>query len=540
MWRLTLILLTFCIWSADAQTKRMTTSIDTTRTKIGAQIVLKIQTTVDTLSQVAFPEGLSIGALEVVESYPVDTLREKDRFRLLKKYALTQWDSGSYKIPSLPVFINQKIHMTDSFQVYFQDVEVDTIRQPLYDVKDYFAAESKSKLWPFILGIFLILMLIGLAIWAFLKYKRKPQVEEEVFVYTSPIEKAVTQLKALEQKKESLVEHDDLKAYYSNLTDIARNYLEESVEIPALESTTAELMKALEKAMIRKKMRLSEEAIRHLEQVLRQADLVKFAKSKPIINEVIQDTQMIQEVLVTIDQAIPKVVEEDLEVNAETLVEIQKRKRTKKRVMVAIVSVFVVLNAIGFTIVSMGWEKFSDTVFGHPNKKLLEQEWVSSIYGNPPIRLESPEPLVRTEGIGFIDPAFEKVTKESQHFTYNTPTDRLFISYTSLTFKDIDDIHLSIVLESSLKQLEALGAYTVLVKEEAYNAENGIAGLKAFGSFMMPIPEKETDIKMAYRALLFKQSGGLQMLVMMHREDDTFAFQIRERLFDKAEMGQLK
>ncbi|MEI2422192.1 hypothetical protein V6O07_18070, partial [Arthrospira platensis SPKY2] len=74
----------------------MTTSIDTTRTKIGAQIVLKIQTTVDTLSQVAFPEGLSIGALEVVESYPVDTLREKDRFRLLKKYALTQWDSGSY------------------------------------------------------------------------------------------------------------------------------------------------------------------------------------------------------------------------------------------------------------------------------------------------------------------------------------------------------------------------------------------------------------------------------------------------------------
>ncbi|MDV7393965.1 hypothetical protein RZS08_21475, partial [Arthrospira platensis SPKY1] len=127
-----------------------------------------------------------------------------------------------------------------------------------------------------------------------------------------------------------------------------------------------------------------------------------------------------------------------------------------------------------------------------------------------------------------------------QHFTFNTPQDRLFISYTTLTFKDIDDIPLSLVLESSLKQLETLGAYTVLVKDETFEAENGVAGLKAYGTFIMPIPEKEMDIKTAYKALFFKQQGGLQVLVMMHREDDAFAFQIRERVFDKAEMGQLK
>lgn len=540
-WIGTLFLCLVLSLSSYAQTKRVTTSVDTLRTKIGGQITLKMQTTVDTLSKVDFPESLSIGALEVVESFPVDTVREKDRFKLFKKYALTQWDSGYYQIPALPVFINDKIHMTDSFQVYFQDVQVDTIRQPLFDVKDYFAAESDSSAWKFIIGLMIGIALIGVAVWAFLKNRNKIIAEEEPeFVYTSPIEKAVSQIKVLEQKKETLFEHDQVKEYYSSLTDIARSYLEETVDIPALESTTSELMKALEKAMIRKKMRLSEQSLRHLEQVLRQADLVKFAKSKPMVQEVIQDTDLIQNVLFSIDQAIPKVVEEDLEVNEETIQEIQKRKRAKRMATISIVSAFVVINIIAFTVMNLGWERFNDLVFGHPNKKLLQTEWVQSVYGNPPIKLESPKALMRSEGIGLLDQSLLDVIKDAQYFKFNEYTDRLSVSYVSMSFKDTLNVDLSLVLEGSLRQLENLGAHTVLVKEEVFKADNGIEGLKAFGTLILPLPEKEKEFKMSYRALFFKQDGGLQVLLMMHREDDEYAFQIKERLFDTAEMGQLK
>jgi hypothetical protein len=66
------------------------------------------------------------------------------------------------------------------------------------------------------------------------------------------------------------------------LTDIARNYIEEAIDIPAMESTTSELILGLRAASVRKKMTFPE-TIENLERVLKQADLVKFAKSKPLV-----------------------------------------------------------------------------------------------------------------------------------------------------------------------------------------------------------------------------------------------------------------
>jgi hypothetical protein len=48
-----------------------------------------------------------------------------------------------------------------------------------------------------------------------------------------------------------------------------------------MESTTSELILGLRAASVRKKMTVSK-TIENLERVLKQADLVKFAKSKPL------------------------------------------------------------------------------------------------------------------------------------------------------------------------------------------------------------------------------------------------------------------
>jgi hypothetical protein len=53
----------------------------------------------------------------------------------------------------------------------------------------------------------------------------------------------------------------EVKEYYSELTDIARNYIEEAIEIPAMESTTSELIVALRAASLKKKMSVSQETI---------------------------------------------------------------------------------------------------------------------------------------------------------------------------------------------------------------------------------------------------------------------------------------
>jgi hypothetical protein len=52
---------------------------------------------------------------------------------------------------------------------------------------------------------------------------------------------------------EKIVAKGEVKAYYSELTDIARNYIEEAIEIPAMESTTSELIQGLRTASVKKK-----------------------------------------------------------------------------------------------------------------------------------------------------------------------------------------------------------------------------------------------------------------------------------------------
>jgi hypothetical protein len=71
-------------------------------------------------------------------------------------------------------------------------------------------------------------------------------------------------------------------------------------------------------------MTVSQDTIANLERVLKQADLVKFAKSKPLDFE-ITDRNKIQKVL-TLDSSIP--VEIEIEEDA-LLNEVQNRNRSK-------------------------------------------------------------------------------------------------------------------------------------------------------------------------------------------------------------------
>jgi hypothetical protein len=244
-----LILLLLISTSLFAQQK-VVTSIDTTKNKIGAEFKLTLKTSVDTLSKVVFPKLKNIGALEVIQSYPIDTIKKDDRYELIKKYGLTQFDSGKYTIPSIKILINNKAFLTDSIKVEVANVQVDTLRQKMYDIKEIVKAEdSWGNWWKYLLALLLILA-VGAFVYWYVKIRQKKKIEEEV--YKTPIERATSLLNILEKKE--LWQHGEVKEYYSELTDIARNYIEEAIEIPAMESTTSELIAGLKAASLKKKM----------------------------------------------------------------------------------------------------------------------------------------------------------------------------------------------------------------------------------------------------------------------------------------------
>ena len=128
--------------------QKITTSIDSSQIKIGSQFNLTLKASVNAKDKVVFPEGKFFGALEILESYPIDTIKNNSQYELIKKYGLTQFDSGKYLIPRLLVKINNKEFRTDSLSIVVNNVKVDTTKQQMYDIKDIIAScqvEERTK-----------------------------------------------------------------------------------------------------------------------------------------------------------------------------------------------------------------------------------------------------------------------------------------------------------------------------------------------------------------------------------------------------------
>ena len=79
-------------------------------------------------------------------------------------------------------------------------------------------------------------------------------------------------------KAEKLWQQGQVKTYQSRLTHIIREYLENRYNIPALESTTDEILHYL------KKVDFDNQWKDKLQNILQIADLVKFAKAKPPVD----------------------------------------------------------------------------------------------------------------------------------------------------------------------------------------------------------------------------------------------------------------
>ena len=523
-----------------AQQKQVVTSIDTTKNKIGAEFKLSIKTTVDTSSRVIFPKLKNFGALEVIQSYPVDTLKMDGRYELIKKYGLTQFDSGKYVIPSIKIFINSKPFLTDSLLVEVANVQVDTLKQKMFDIKDIAPADNSiGDWWKYVLIVLLILG-IGALIYWFIKKRQEKKLQQEI--YKTPIEKATSLLDTLEKKE--LWQKGEVKAYYSELTDIARNYIEEAIEIPAMESTTSELILGLRAASVKKKMTLSQEIIENLERVLKQADLVKFAKSKPLDFEITDDRNKIQKVILTLDNSIPVELpeEEDMllnEAQRQKQIQIVLRKQRNKRMVTAVVSiVFLLVATTLFFVVTKGFDYVKDNVLGHPTKELLEAEWIKSDYGNPGIIIETPKVLKRVDLAKTLPKEGMALIKEMQSFAYGSVLDPFYLMVSTLKFKQQTQIDLTKSMDGVLQSMEVQGAQNMIVKQEEFETKEGVKGIKAYGTFSQINASSKSSTKMYYEALLFSQEGGLQQILLLHEEGDTYANQIAERVLNSVELKQ--
>lgn len=530
--------------------QKVETSTDSAKIRIGSQFHLTLKTKVDTTVVVYFPEEKMFGALEVLESYPTDTIfdKEKIKFELIKKYGLTQFDSGRYVIPQLKVLIDNKPFLTDSLYIEVANVKVDTLKQPLYDIKDVISdkSSSSSKWW---LWLLIGLAVVGLGALAFFLWKKRKNTTKEPEIIYTPIEKATIGLKKLEEKQ--LIEKGAVKDYYSELTDITRTYLEEAVKFPAMENTTAELVENLRKTAIRRKLAFSEEMIVSLEKVLKQADLVKFAKSKPLEFEITNDRNTVEKTLRTMHGVIPLKTpeEEEAERNEELRLELERKRKKKKLIAnISFATGIVLVVGLAYWIATSGISTIKDKFFGSPTSEFLTSEWITSEYGNPPVKIETPKVLKRMDASDMIPNQMKPLFKEITMFGDGAMFGDYYVLVTTTKFQqqeqgqqDISSqIDLNMVLDGNYAMWEAQGAKNILMQKEQYKTPTGIEGMKAFGTLDFINPVTKSSTKVYYEMLAFKQAGGLQQIITIIKESDPNKGEIIDRIINSVELGQVR
>lgn len=419
-------------------------SIDTTTIRIGEQVTYTIST--DEAKDIAFPELKlqSSGAIELVKDLPVDTIKN----RLYKKYLLTSFDSGVHVIPQQTININGIDQLLDSLLIEVKTVKVDTTQQGLHPIKNIYKAPPKTwrdfiKYFWWILGLGLI---VGL-VWWWLKHKKDKENSDPELQHT-PYEWANMQLQKLDQS--NLLLNNKIKTYYSELTDIVRNYLEKDFHVQAMEQTTDELILKLKAESRVQSYKIKPELLEQLSQFLQSADMVKFAKAKPIDINIREDRRFamffIDELYKIIEQKKAKEAEAALH-NPNSEVMIQKRQQQKRQWIIGISSL------VGFLLVFGLWQKFGgQNLFGNTNKQLLDKTWFTSNYGYPSVKLYAPF-VLNTVNADLPEHISQQLVSHA-NFEYGKPEDKFYLGISTLEFTPQAKVDLTTAIQNAVETIK--------------------------------------------------------------------------------------
>jgi len=180
-----------------------------------------------------------------------------------------------------------------------------------------------------------------------------------------------------------------------------------------------------------------------------------------------------------------------------------------------------------------GFDNLKDKLFGNEMRELAEGRWIKSEYGNPAIIIETPEVLVRQENrdsLGNVKPTIVP----TQIFAMGERFDKLYVRIhtTGLQQNLGPDIDLNIVLEEVLTELEANGALNMIVKQERFDTEAGVEGIKGFGTFTT----EEDDRDFEYEVIVLKQPTALHVITISTEQGNTYGSQIKERITNSIEV----
>lgn len=301
MKKLVLYIALFCSLGLAAQPS-FTAVADTQQIKLGEPVVLSLHALVPQDSAFSWPELPDGNGIDIISRGSIDTLKEGKYLSIRQEIRLTSFDSGDVAIPALSLSVEGFATIENPaipLLVYYPDIKEG---QELNDIKG--PKEIPFDYWILTYWILGALALAGLLYFLWKTAQNRPQKEpKKAAVYKIPPgEWALAELDKLEAA--GLWQAGKTKAYYSELVDILRLYLERKFALKAMESTAEELILKIRPLID------SKDLFEKLKSSLQISALVKYAKHHSLPEENVQALAAVRQFVIS--KEAPKTEERDV------------------------------------------------------------------------------------------------------------------------------------------------------------------------------------------------------------------------------------
>lgn len=342
MKKLTILIILFVLTGLNAFAQvSVTAKIDSAQIKIGEQTKIRIEVLMNANQKVQFPvfKDTIVNNILLVSDTKTETNKlGNNKLKLSKIYTITSFDSALYYIPSLTIKVDNKEYKTSSLALKVTTVPVDTVHADrFYGEKPLMKAPFVWSDWiGMIICSFLTLIFIALLIFFIVRlHDNKPIIRKiKIQPKLSPQQEAMNEIEEIKSERLS-TKIDKPKEYYTRLTEAIRKYIKNRFGFNAMEMTSQEI---IDKLMELK----DEEAMNDLRLLFVTADLVKFAKHAPEINE--NDANLVKAVDFINQTKAEEIEDKEPQETEVTIVE--KRSLYAKRILIAVI-VIVSITIIG-------------------------------------------------------------------------------------------------------------------------------------------------------------------------------------------------
>lgn len=258
-------------------------TVDSTQILVGEQTAFHVSATVKPGQKVVFqqwkPQQYITPGIEVVDIPRIDTVEAEDGFiKVTQHMQLTSFQDTLYYIPAQKIKIDGRVQQTNPMALKVLTIDVDTLHPnqffPPKEVQDnpFQWSDWYGVIWTS-LGLIVAFLL---AWWAYRRLKSKKPISLKVRIIkrVPPHRKALDTIEQIKQEGGLA----DEKAYYTQLTDALRQYIQARFGFNAMEMTSTEIIERLQHED-------DKEKLAELKMLFQTADLVKFAKHTVSMSE---------------------------------------------------------------------------------------------------------------------------------------------------------------------------------------------------------------------------------------------------------------